>query len=192
MTDRRGKANESGRNASFELLYASHHRAILAYCARRCPRWDAWDAAAEVFVVAWRRLDDIPRPEEARAWLIGVAYRVLANQRRSAGRRARLFERASRDRAWAPMPDEQVLRNEEDREVLEALARLSRTDREIVQLAMWEELSASDIAVVLGLSRAAVDQRFTRAKKRLAHQLEGDRFFLRSATQSVAKEGGGA
>jgi RNA polymerase sigma-70 factor (ECF subfamily) len=144
-----------------------------------------------VFVVAWRRFDDIP-VDEARAWLIGVAFRVLANQRRSAGRRARLFERASQNLAWAPMPDEQVLRNEEDQELIEALSRLSRTDREIVQLAMWEELSASDIAIVLGISRAAVDQRFTRAKKRLSHQLESDRYFTRSATQAVAKEGGGA
>lgn len=191
MTDRRGISNESGRDAPFERLYAAHHRAILAYCARRCPRWDAWDAAAEVFVVAWRRFDDIP-VDEARAWLIGVAFRVLANQRRSAGRRARLFERASQNLAWAPMPDEQVLRNEEDQELIEALSRLSRTDREIVQLAMWEELSASDIAIVLGISRAAVDQRFTRAKKRLSHQLESDRYFTRSATQAVAKEGGGA
>jgi RNA polymerase sigma-70 factor (ECF subfamily) len=185
-------SNQSGREAHFELLYATHHRAILSYCARRCQRWDAWDAAAEVFVVAWRRFDEIPPPEEARAWLIGVAFRVLANQRRSAGRRARLFEKASRDRAWAPMPDEQVLRNEEDRAVIEALSRLSRTDREIVQLALWEELSANDIAVVLGISRAAVDQRFARAKQRLARKLEGDRSVRRSATQAVAKEGGGA
>jgi RNA polymerase sigma-70 factor (ECF subfamily) len=192
MTDRRGISSNSGKEAPFELLYTAHHRAILAYCARRCPRWDAWDAAAEVFVVAWRRLDDIPPAEEARAWLIGVAFRVLANQRRSAGRRARLFERASRDRAWAPMPDEQVLRNEEDREVMEALSRLSRTDREIVQLTLWEELTPGDIAAVLGISRAAVDQRYARAKKRLARQLEGDRFMRRSATQPVAKEGGGA
>lgn len=83
-----------------------------------------------------------------------------------------------------------MLRNEEDREVIVALSRLSRRDQEIVQLAMWEELSASDIATVLGISRAAVDQRFTRAKKRLARQLEGDRLFARSATQAVAKEGG--
>jgi RNA polymerase sigma-70 factor (ECF subfamily) len=184
-------SNQSGREAPFELLYAAHHRAILSYCARRCSRWDAWDAAAEVFVVAWRRFDEIPPPDEARAWLIGVAFRVLANQRRSADRRARLFEKARRDRAWAPMPDEQLLRNEEDREVIEALSRLSRTDREIVQLALWEELSPSEIATVLGISRDAVDQRFYRAKKRLARRLDGDRFVTRRATQAVAREGGG-
>jgi RNA polymerase sigma-70 factor (ECF subfamily) len=89
------------------------------------------------------------------------------------------------------MPDEQLLRNEEDREVIEALSRLSRTDREIVQLALWEELSPSEIATVLGISRDAVDQRFYRAKKRLARRLDGDRFVTRRATQAVAREGGG-
>jgi RNA polymerase sigma-70 factor (ECF subfamily) len=189
MTDQ-GMSSKGGKEAPFELLYAAHHRAILAYCARRCPRWDAWDAAAEVFVVAWRRLDEVPS-EEARAWLIGVAFRVLANQRRSANRRARLFERASRDRAWAPMPDEVLLRSEEEREVIDALFRLSRTDREIVQLTLWEELSPNEIATVLGISRAAVDQRYARSKKRLARELERDSKMKGSATQTIAREGGG-
>ena len=180
----------TGRDVPFERLYAAHHRAVLAYCARRASRWDAWDAAAEVFVVAWRRLDDIPPADEARAWLIGVAFRVLANQRRSASRRARLLERASGDRAWTPMPDEQLLRNEEDRELIDALTRLSRTDREIIQLNLWEELCPGDIAAVLGISRDAVDQRHSRAKRRLARELEPQRFMRRRATQPDVREGG--
>lgn len=139
MSEDSAPAQISGRDVPFERLYVAHHRAVLAYCARRVSRWDAWDAAAEVFVVAWRRIDDVPAADDARAWLIGVAFRVLANQRRSAGRRARLLERASRDRAWAPMPDEQLLRNEEDREVIDAVSRLSRTDQEIILLNLWEE-----------------------------------------------------
>jgi RNA polymerase sigma factor (sigma-70 family) len=191
MSEDRVPARIIGREVPFERLYAAHHRAVLAYCARRASRWDAWDAAAEVFVVAWRRLDEVPPADEARAWLIGVAFRVLANQRRSAGRRARLFERASREDAWAPMPDEQLLRNEEDREVIQALSRLSRTDREIVRLTLWDELSPSDIAGVLGISRDAVDQRYSRAKKRLARQLGQRVSRTRRATQHVVQEGGG-
>ena len=191
MSEDPAPAQISGRDVPFERLYAVHHRAVLAYCARRVSRWDAWDAAAEVFVVAWRRIDDMPSADEARAWLIGVAFRVLANQRRSAGRRARLFERASRDRAWAPMPDEQLLRNEEEREVIEALSHLSRTDREIIQLNLWEELSPREIATVLGISRDAVDQRYSRAKQRLAREMDPQRSMRRRATQRVAKEGGG-
>ncbi len=191
MSEDPAPVHRTGTDVPFERLYAVHHRAVLAYCARRASRWDAWDAAAEVFVVAWRRIEDIPPADEARAWLIGVAFRVLANQRRSAGRRARLLERASRDRAWAPMPDEQLLRNEEERELIEALSRLNRTDREIIQLNLWEELSPGEIAAVLGISRVAVDQRYSRAKRRLARQLQPSLFMRTRATQPVANEGGG-
>lgn len=42
---------------------------------------DAADAVAETFLVAWRRLPEVPSGEEARPWLYGVARRTLANQR---------------------------------------------------------------------------------------------------------------
>ncbi len=48
---------------------------------------------AETFLVAWRRLDDVPA--DALPWLYGVARRVLANERRSAGRRAALEQRVA-------------------------------------------------------------------------------------------------
>jgi RNA polymerase sigma-70 factor (ECF subfamily) len=182
-------ASRSGKD-SFERLYAVHHRTILAYCARRVSRTDAWDAASDVFLVAWRRLHEVPPIDEARAWLIGVAVHVLANQRRSESRRARLLQRSSQNRPWAPMPDELLLRNEEDREVLEALSRLSPTYREIIQLTLWEELSPAEIAMALRISRDAVDQRYLRAKRRLARELALQPFINRPATRPAAKKGG--
>ena len=131
-------------------------------------------AAAETFVVAWRRLDQVPVGGDARAWLIGVAYKVLANQRRAEGRRLRLYQRARQATPWAPLPDEQLIRVEDDCEVIGALARLRRIDREIIQLTLWEELAPAEIASVLGISRDAVDQRYSRAKRRLAQQLESE------------------
>ena len=83
-------ATSAAAEISFATLYRQHHRAVLAYCARRASPADAWDAASEVFVVAWRRLNDVPAVEHARPWLYGVAFRVLANQRRSTHRRIRL------------------------------------------------------------------------------------------------------
>jgi DNA-directed RNA polymerase specialized sigma24 family protein len=103
------RAGGSGNTAFFEQLYSAHHRAILAYCARRCSRWDAWDAAAEVFVVAWRRAADVPPAEEARAWLIGVAYRVVANHHRGERRRAAFLQRA-RVSEWTSPADEHYYR----------------------------------------------------------------------------------
>lgn len=184
-------AHSSDEKAAFEMLYTAHHRAVLAYCARRTSQSDAWDAASEVFVVAWRRLDTVPPVDEARPWLLGVAYRVLANQRRSRRRNLRLIQKATTDTyAEPPLPDRQLIRNEEEREVIEALTRLRPKDREILQARLWEELSPAEVAEILGISRAAVDQRYSRAKKRLAGALEGRTMFAGRATRTTREEGG--
>ncbi len=77
----------------FTRVYEEHHKAILAYCLRRTSAHDAHDAAAEVFSVAWRRLDDMPTGDGQLLWLYGVAKNVLSHQRRSAGRFRRLVGR---------------------------------------------------------------------------------------------------
>lgn len=173
----------------FEQLFSMHHRTVLSYCARRCPRSDAWDAASEVFVVALRRPDQVPPPDEALPWLLGVAHRVLANQRRGEKRRRSLTERAvGTVGETAPLPDEVLVRDEDATEVIEALSRLRPADREVIQLALWEELSPVEIAEVLGVSRSAVDQRYSRAKKRLSHELASA---TRKRTTRARTEGGG-
>ena len=183
----------SHANAEFEALYRVHHREVLAYCARRASRADAWDAAAEVFVVAWRRMADVPPAEEARAWLLGVAFRVLANQRRSAARKRRLAEKmATTDATSGFLADEPIIRSEEQHEVVEALSRLRPLDREILQLSLWEELSPVEIAELLDISRDAVDKRFSRAKGRLAREFDRHTVTSGNATQTTAGGGGAA
>lgn len=83
--------NDAGRRARFERLYDAHYAPVLAYALRRSGRTVAHDVAAETFLVAWRRLDDVP--VDAAPWLYGVARRVLANERRAEKRRAALAER---------------------------------------------------------------------------------------------------
>jgi RNA polymerase sigma-70 factor (ECF subfamily) len=155
----------------FERVYASHYDAVLRYCLRRSHREDALDAAADTFVVAWRRHADMPTNHEL-PWLYGVARRVLANQRRSASRRhAAAVRLRVVDNDPADEPDRQVVRSQESREVIAALARLKPADQEVIRLAGWEELSRREIAVALDCSPNAVTKRLTRALDRLAHQL---------------------
>jgi RNA polymerase sigma-70 factor (ECF subfamily) len=71
-----------------------------------------------------------------------------------------------------PDPEEVVVRRAELDAVVEALARLKPRDRELLQLAAWEELPHADIAETLGCSVAAVDQRLHRAKGKLAAEYE--------------------
>ena len=150
----------------FELLYRAHAPAVVAYAARRVPPDGVADVVADTFAVAWRRLDRVPG--EPLPWLLGVARRVIANQRRSERRRDRLVSRAAAEPVAAAHaePDSELA------ELLAALRSLSDRDREALQLAAWEGLSAPQAARVLGCSPTAYRLRLHRARRKLAARLD--------------------
>ncbi|NNC92694.1 MAG: RNA polymerase sigma factor [Acidimicrobiia bacterium] len=157
--------------ADFRSLYDRHYDAIHSYFLRRSGTSSAQDLTAEVFLVAWRRIADVPRGEDTLLWLYGVAANVAAHQRRSIARGARLDTRLRSVPAnGAAEPEPQVVRRAEYDQVLVATARLRPADQEILRLAAWEELPHDQISRLLGCSVAAVDQRIHRAKKRLAKE----------------------
>ncbi len=161
---------ESEAERRFQSLYAAYGEDVFLYFKRRND--DPADCTAETFLVAWRRLGEIPEGDRALAWLYGVAHFVLLNQRRSARRARRLVERVGGlAQRHQPGPDTITVRRSEEAALLEALARLNEGDQELLRLAAWEELPYDDIGRILGCSRHAVDQRIYRAKKRLAREL---------------------
>jgi RNA polymerase sigma factor (sigma-70 family) len=151
-------------------LYSQHGRSVLTYALRRADGEDAADVAAETFLIAWRRLEEIPSGERARLWLYGVAGRVLANQRRGELRRRKLSERLRSEVRHQVDPFE--LGDTQHGRLLRALAKLRPEDRELLLLAGWEQLSPPQIAQVLGLSRVATRSRVHRARGRLKQILE--------------------
>lgn len=155
-----------------EAMYRAHAREVHAYCLRRTSREEAKDATSDVFLVAWRRIDDIPAGDEALPWLLGVARNVLANRSRSVRRRGRLFAKASQFyEDEAPGPEPQLVRREEHRQLMSALAALPEKDQEILRLVEWEGLSRQQVAEMLFVSKAAIDKRMARAYKKMARTL---------------------
>jgi RNA polymerase sigma-70 factor (ECF subfamily) len=152
----------------FTHLYEQHYWSVLRFLLRRLgeePR--SRDLTAEVFVVAWRRLDELPDP--VLPWLYGVARRVLANEYRSQGRQDRLHERLA---GLAVQEDEDL--SAERIWVVEALHRLSDADQEVLRLSAWEDLSGADIAAVLNCSNNAAAVRLHRARQRLRALMSQD------------------
>jgi RNA polymerase sigma factor (sigma-70 family) len=161
---------ERTREDRFEELFREHYRAVRGYALRRAPGDLAQDAVSETFLVAWRRLDDVPA--DALPWLYGVARRVLANQRRSIDRSSALELRlvaTAGARAGSNDPGESPGEGEILRK---ALARLSERDREVLILVAWHELSGARAARTAGCTRAAFAVRLHRARARLAAQLD--------------------
>lgn len=157
--------------SGFRRVFADHHRAVYAYCLRRTNPDDALDAAAEVFLTAWRRIEDMPDEESVLPWLYGVARRVLSHQWRGQRRLLRLQSRAGAlANPGSEDPQVVVVQREEFALVVEALGRLRARDQEVLRLAAWDDLDHATIAGLLGCSVGAVDQRLHRARRRLAHQ----------------------
>lgn len=176
----------------YERLYRVHAQAVYAYCLRRTTMDEAKDAMADVFVVAWRRFEVMPKGDSALPWLYGVARNVLSDKQRSARRRERLFVRAvSNFEAAVPGPEAQIVRRSEHEAVISALGRLPEKDREIVLLVQWEGLSREKVAEMMYLSRSAIDKRIARTYERMAKSLGARNQDVRTPPVTV-EEGGEA
>ncbi len=157
------------RAIRFEQLFAATFPEIAGYVRRRCGGADTDDVLAQVFTVAWRRLDDVPESPRDRLWLFGVARKVLADAERSARRRRRLNARLAAEaivtsqtgRSPGPVADR----------VLAALAQLRPAEREVLQLVLWEGLTHAEAATVLGCSTNAFEIRYRRARTAIRDKL---------------------
>src|ERR1700759_4360510 len=120
--------------ARFDAMYREHGGAVRRYVRRRSDAQWADDVVADVFVVAWRRLDEVP--EDPLPWLLGVARRVLANRRRGDARADALRRRiGSEQRVRAEAAND----GDHDATVVwAALGTLSERDREVLLLVAWE------------------------------------------------------
>ena len=149
----------------FEAIFRSHADVVRAYVLRRADPDEAEDVVADTFLVAWRRLDDVP--EQARPWLLGVARRVLANRRRGADRLLSVTDRLTEREQRRP-PD--GANDEADLRLTlgPALDRLPEKEQEALCLLAWEGLTAQEAAAVVGCTQATFAVRLHRARRRLA------------------------
>lgn len=174
----------------FEALYNAYSPQVYAYFKRRTDIASAQDGTADTFLVAWRRLAEIPDGDRALRWLYGVARRVLANQRRGRGRLGRLVNRlASLAAQPAASPEAAIVQRCEDEVLMQAVRRLPVAQQELLRLATWEELPHADIAELLDCTPHAVDQRLYRITRRLARDLAPDGHKLGEATPRSAPRG---
>jgi len=149
--------------ARFTALFDATYQALLGYAVRRvADPEDAADVVAETYLVAWRRLDDVPEGADARPWLFGVARNVLANYYR-AGRRRTVLAHRLRETLRTDLPQLPAAPTA----VGLAMARLGEDDRELLRLVAWEGLAREEIAMVLRVPRATVRVRLHRARRRL-------------------------
>ena len=165
------------RRERFRILYNDLYDELWRYIQRRSINTEeARDTLSEVFLVAWRRLEDIPAGNEARLWLFGVARNLVKTSWRKRKRSGDLLVRIGSEMSTKGTTDE-GLDNSGVLKIVNALQFLSENDQEILRLLAWEDLSHKEISVVLGCSENAVAIRIRRARVRLMKVLQSEKSF---------------
>jgi RNA polymerase sigma-70 factor (ECF subfamily) len=155
---------------AFRALYHEHRPTIRRYFVTRAPPDQVDDLLSETFLVAWRRAEagkthNLP-------WLLNVAAKILANDRRKTESTIELVQRLTHITAsQTSSVAVQAERRAEHLAVLHALAQLRPPDRELLLLSVWDGLKTAEVAVVLNITPIAARARLSRARRRLESKL---------------------
>lgn len=168
-----GVSDDHDPELQFRALYDGNFAAVLGYTLRRVDQpADAADVVSEVFLVAWRRLDEAP-PGDGRPWLFGIARHTLSNYHRGQRRRQRLGGRLRDALGRDVVPDPATGVAEWDR-IRRVLLRLRPDDRELLMLVGWDGLTPTEAAGVVGIAPGTARMRLARARHRCREILDGD------------------
>ncbi len=156
-------------DAQFERAYVQYLPAVSGYLFRRVPRQAVEDLAADVFAIAWRKRASVAAGEEL-PWLYRIAANVVANHRRKEASGS-AFLASLRPADSSPSAEDIVVA---DAALAAAWRHLRPAEREVLALALVEELAPAELAIALGVSVNAATIRVHRAKKRLRELLPGE------------------
>lgn len=177
-TETENEVRQIGRDPdAFASFYVAHLHAVQRFIARRVsdPHLAA-DLSADVFIAAIDSADRY-RPERGapEAWLMGVARNVVnAEFRRATKNRAvtrLLSARALLDSDSLADIEHRIDAERAAREVYQAVSRLPRRDRALVELVAVDGLAVNEAARRLGISEGAARTRWHRSRTRIRSQI---------------------
>lgn len=159
--------DDRGAVERFTALYDRYRNRVYAYAVSRAGRQLADEVVSEVFLIAWRRLEELP--DAPLPWLLVTARNVIESEFRAVARQQSLAAELS---SWGSGVASDIADEVSERQaVLRALAALPEGDRELLTLSAWHGLSPRDAASVVGCSAATYLVRLHRARRRLEKAL---------------------
>lgn len=155
---------------AFGVLYDRHGDAVYAYLARRVGAQTAEDLTSEVFL---RALEARHRTRQhatgsALPWLYGIARNMIYKQPRA--RPTELSTEHADPFEWNQV-DSRLDASMLSSTLQDILSQLSPTEREVLLLVSWEQLTVGEAGEVLGISAGAARTRLHRARARASAAL---------------------
>ena len=125
------------------------------------------EALQEALFRAWQRLNAGEQIDSLGAWVRTVALNLIRDHFRRFGRERRAIVRLA-DRSVVEAPDDIAVHRVD---LLRALAKLSRRQREVAVLHYQADFSVTEIAVALQMAEGTVKVQLHRARRSLSQQL---------------------
>ena len=151
-----------GDSRAFEDLYTKYYDKVFAIARGVLIDSDeAADAVQEVFTLVYRHLGRFDKRSRFSTWLFRVAVNRSIQEARRTRHRSRTVALTEADGKIAP--DETDNR---DPKIQATILKLAPSDRALLVLFYWEELSLQDIADSIGCGVNAAKTRLYRARER--------------------------
>ena len=171
------RSAQAGSEAAFaQLIDERRHRLYRTAWAILRNDADAFDAAQDVCVAAWRELPRLRDPERFDAWLtrslVNRCRTMLRTRRRTSVREITLDPHGDRDPSWSGGLGPE---HADSDAIQRAYARLSADERTYLALHYVEERPIAEIARLVGAPSGTVKWRLSRARAALERQLARER-----------------
>lgn len=169
----------AGRTEAYEELVRRWSIRVVAVCHARVGRVDvAEDLAQETLLRGFRALGSLANPERFGAWLQGIALRACLDWLKARERSVIPFSVLGPDHdpdTFLPRRDEvtepALDRAEERQHLLAEVEALPTEYRTVVMLYYYQDVTYHDLATALGVSKATINARLTRARALLRARL---------------------
>ena len=166
--------------AGFATVFDRHFGGVHGYLARRIGSESAADLAAEVFVIAFgarNRYD--PGQPNARPWLLGIATNLLRHHWRIERQQLHAMARLPLSPMGDPETDaiERVDAAGSAAEVAAAVRDLRPSERDVLLLVAWADLTYPEVAEALHIPLGTVRSRLHRARRALRTKLSASASF---------------
>lgn len=165
---------KAGDRLATEALFTRFQRQVQAVAFRRLGNWDeGLELSQDVFVQAYRRLDQLQIPEAFGSWIRMITQRLAVN-RLTRRRKPINIEQDTLEASCVIESDPlgTILANERKQHVRDGLNRLGTLDRQTLEAFYMKGQSLIEMSDAFSAPVGTIKRRLHVARKRLAKEVE--------------------
>jgi len=174
---------QAGDIHAFKVLFEKYHSNVLNLCMKLVGNRDeAEDLCQDIFIKIYQSIDNFELKAKLSTWMYRIAVNVCLNHQRRK-KRVQFLRLDHRDVEQGAdvfdmvvnppdeQPDVSLEQKEKEKIIWDAIHSLPESQRVVLILQRYEELSCEQMAQVLQASVSSVQSRLFRAKENLAKKL---------------------